>query len=101
METTIMFISIVALVGWNIWLSYKRHHNQVELKKLQLQWSAKALDKYKSSEEFFAFLQSREGQALIYDGQAPNDDRRRLNTRFFAGGYNGPVCRCRLIPLRG
>lgn len=83
---TLMFVSTVALAGWIYWLHFRRRQHLADLKKIQLQLSVKALDKFGEAKEFVAFLQSREGQAMLYDGKSQDDSRSRTTIRFLQAG---------------
>jgi len=83
---TLAFISVIALLGWAIWLHFRKRQRQMELKKMQLQLSTTALEKFGGANEFLAFLQSREGQAMLYDGESANTYRSKTNIRFVQAG---------------
>ena len=72
---TLVIVSIVALLGWICWLYFRRRQQLSELKRTQLQLACGALDKFGSAGEFVAFLQSREGQAMLYDSASPGSSR--------------------------
>lgn len=78
---TVMFVSVVVLLGWIIWLQFRKRQQQTELKKMQLQLVTDALTKFESATEFVAFLQSKEGLTMLYDCQAPERGRSRTNIR--------------------
>ena len=83
---TLVIVSIVALLGWICWLYFRRRQQLSELKRMQLQLVCSALDKFGSAGEFVAFLQSREGQAMLYDSTSPVLSRSRTNIRLVQAG---------------
>ena len=83
---TLMFISVVALVGWIVWLGFKRRRQEMELKPKRLQLISDAMAKFGTADQFMSFLQSPEGQAILYEGNAPEINRRRTNIRFVQAG---------------
>jgi hypothetical protein len=83
---TLMFVSVVALLGWICWLYHKKRQQQAELKRIQLQLASSALDKFGSAGEFLAFLQSRDGQAMLYDHMSPGTSRTGTNMRLVRAG---------------
>jgi len=83
---TLVMVSIVALLGWICWLYFRRRQALSELKRMQLQLACSALDKFGSAGEFVAFLQSREGQAMLYDFASPGVSRPRTNLRLVQAG---------------
>jgi len=83
---TLVIVSIVALLGWICWLYFRRRQQLSELKRTQLQLACSALDKFGSAGEFVAFLQSREGQAMLYDSASPGLSRSRTNIRLVQAG---------------
>lgn len=83
---TLIFVSVVALLGWVIWLSFKRRQQLIELKRMQLQLLTDALKRCGTAGEFMAFLQSHEGQAVLCDGESPDRGRSRTNIRFVQAG---------------
>lgn len=83
---TLMFVSVVALLGWIIWLNFRGRQQLTELKRMQLQLLTSALEKFGVAAEFTAFLQSHEGQAILCDGESPNKGPRRTNIRFVQAG---------------
>jgi len=83
---TLVIVSVVALLGWICWLYFRRRQFQSELKRTQLQLACSALDKFGSAGEFVAFLQSREGQAMLYDSAPPGSSRPRTNLRLVQAG---------------
>lgn len=78
---TLIFVSVVALVGWIIWLQFQTRRQQMELKQMQLKLSSSALEKFGDADKFLAFLESREGQAILCDGESPRRSRDRTNIR--------------------
>jgi len=101
---TLVAISIVTLLGWICWLYFRSRQLLSELKKTQLQLACSALDKFGSAGEFVAFLQSREGQAMLYDSASPALSRSRTNIRLVQAGIllafvgSGLFVGARLIP---
>jgi hypothetical protein len=83
---TLVIVSIVALLGWICWLYFRKRQLLSELKRMQLQLACSALDKFGSAGEFVAFLQSREGQAMLYDSAPPGVSRSRTNIRLVQAG---------------
>jgi len=83
---TLMFISVVALIGWIVWLSFKRRRQEMELKPKRIQLLSDAMNKFGTADDFVAFLQSAEGQAILYEGKAPGVNRKRTNIRFVQAG---------------
>jgi preprotein translocase subunit YajC len=78
---TLMFVSVIILLGWIIWLQFRKRQQQTELRKLQLQFVSEALTKSPTTTEFVSFLQSKEGLAMLSDGQGPANGRSRTNIR--------------------
>ncbi len=101
---TVVIVSIVALLGWICWLYFRRRQMQSELKRMQLQLACSALDKFGSAGEFVALLQSREGQAMLYDSASPASGRSRTNIRLAQVGIllafvgSGLFVGARLLP---
>ena len=101
---TLVIVSIVALLGWICWLYFRRQQQLSELKRMQLQLACSALDKFGSAGEFVAFLQSREGQAMLYDSASPGLSRPRTNIRLVQAGIllacvgSGLFVGARLLP---
>jgi len=83
---TLVIVSIIALLGWICWLYFRRRQVLSELKRMQLQLACSALDKFGSAGEFVAFLQSREGQVMLYDSASPGVSRPRTNLRLVQAG---------------
>jgi hypothetical protein len=81
-----MFVSVIVLLGWICWLYFRRRQMLSEMKKMQLQMASSALDKFGSAGEFVAFLQSKEGKAMIYDFASPAVNRSRINMRLVQAG---------------
>lgn len=79
---TIMFVAIVALVGWLYWLHHKRRLEQSELKRTQLQLLNNALEKFGSAGEFVDFAQSKEGQIMFHVNDSPQVEPPRTKIRF-------------------
>ena len=75
-----------------------------ELKRMQLQLACSALDKFGSAGEFVAFLQSREGQTMLYDSASADFTRSRTNIRMVLAGIllafvgSGLFAGARLLP---
>lgn len=83
---TLMFVAALALVGWVFWLNHKRRLDQSNLKRMQLTILTNALEKFGSSADFVAFLQSREGQAVISDSETGGNGSRKVAMRFVQAG---------------
>ena len=83
---TLMFVSVVALLGWIIWLHFRSRQQLLDLKRRQLQLLTDALEKFGVAGEFMAFLQSHEGQAILCDGESPDKGQSRTNIRFVQAG---------------
>jgi len=83
---TLVMVSVIALLGWICWLYFRRRQLLSELKKMQLHLASSALDKFGSAGEFVAFLQSREGQVMLYDSASPGQSRPRTNIRLVQAG---------------
>jgi len=83
---TLVIVSIIALLGWICWLYFRRRQVLSELKRMQLQLACSALDKFGSAGEFVAFLQSREGQVMLYDSASSGVSRPRTNLRLVQAG---------------
>jgi cobalamin synthase len=83
---TLVFVSVVVLLGWICWLYFRRRQMLSEMKKMQLQMASSALDKFGSAGEFVAFLQSKEGKAMLYDFTSPAVSRSRTNMRLVQAG---------------
>ena len=83
---TLMFVAVVALVGWIFWLNHKRRLEQSDLKRMQLTILTNVLEKFGSSSEFMAFLQSSEGQAIITDSETGGNGSRKVAMRFVQAG---------------
>lgn len=101
---TLVIVSIVALLGWICWLYFRRRQQLSELKRTQLQLACNALDKFGDAGEFAAFLQSREGQAMLYNSASPGLSRSRTNIRLVQAGIllafvgSGLFVGARLLP---
>lgn len=78
---TLMFVSVVALAGWIIWLNFRRRQQAIELKRMQMHLSTNALQKFGAADEFVAFLQSKEGKAMLCDDELPAKSRSRTSIR--------------------
>ncbi|UCD62940.1 MAG: hypothetical protein JSW34_09280, partial [Candidatus Zixiibacteriota bacterium] len=79
---TLIAVSIVILVGWIFWLHFRKRQQQVELKRMQMHLSTSALQKFGAANEFVAFMQSKEGQALLSNAEPPERTRSRTSIRF-------------------
>lgn len=86
MSEAFMFIAVAALVGYLCWLHFRRQQQQSELKQTQLQIFEKTLDKFGNAGEFVNFMQGKEGQALLFNGQTPERTRSRTVLRFVQAG---------------
>jgi hypothetical protein len=77
---TVMFVAVIALVGWLYWLHHKRRLQQSELRRAQLRTLNSALEKFGSAGEFVDFVQSKEGQILfsIIDSSEANPPRAKI-----------------------
>lgn len=83
---TLIFVSVVALVGWILWLYFRRRQQAIELKRMQMHLSTNALQKFGAADEFVAFLQSKEGRAMLCDDELPAKERSRTSIRLVQVG---------------
>lgn len=74
MQESIMFACMTALVGFAFWLLFRRRQTAMHLEYHRLEVLNKMIDKYGTSGEFIAFMQTEAGKRLLQqsNGSAPS-----------------------------
>lgn len=83
---TVIFVAALALAGWIFWLHHRRRQQQSEIQQIRLSLARQALEKFDSSPEFLEFMQSKEGQAMLFDGESAASGQTRPWLRHFQAG---------------
>jgi hypothetical protein len=83
---TLIFVALIALVGWLFWLRHRRQLQLGEVKRMRLTVLGNALEKFSSADQFTAFLRSSEGQAIIGDNEIGDHGSRKVTMRFVQAG---------------
>lgn len=83
---TLMFVAVVGLVGWLFWLRHKRQLQLGDVKRTRLTLLSNAMEKFGAGNEFVAFLQSDEGQAIVGGNETSGNGSRKVPMRFVQVG---------------
>lgn len=97
LQETILFVGLMALTGWVLWLAYRRYQQRVDWQRQHLKLFTAVIEKFGAAAEFVAFLQSREGQALLYPDGAVGESRSRSVLRMIQAGIVLFVGGCGLL----
>lgn len=85
-QDTLMFTLMAGLAAWVLFLLFRRMQQRSELQAKHLDLFNRAVDKFGTSQEFVSFLQSKEGQTMLY-AQAPiKQQKSRSQLRFVQVG---------------
>lgn len=85
-QDTILFVIGAALIGWILWLIYKRQQHRTELQARHFELFNRTVDKFGTSQEFVSFLQSKEGQTMLYAQTPAKQAKWRTQLRFIQVG---------------
>lgn len=79
----ITFIGLFALVGFVLWLLYKRYQVRTQVNARKLETFGKLVDKFGDSKEFVEFVQSNEGKSLLRDSGVNGINPKQVALRMF------------------
>jgi hypothetical protein len=79
----VMFIGLFALIGWILWLIYKRYQVRTQVNARKLETFGKLVDKFGDSKEFVEFVQSNEGRSLLRDSGVNGVNPKQVALRMF------------------
>lgn len=82
MQESIMFACLTALIGFVLWLFFRRKQTQTHLEYHRLEVLNKMIDKYGTSGEFISFMQTEAGIRLLQPGNGAAPGGRTTVLRF-------------------
>lgn len=82
-QEAIMMIGVLGLIGWLVFLLFKRYQVRTQLNARKLETFGKLVDKFGSSKEFVDFVQSNEGKSLLKDSGVNGVNPKQTALRMF------------------
>jgi hypothetical protein len=79
----VTFIGLFALVGFVLWLLYKRYQVRTQVNARKLETFGKLVDKFGTSKEFVDFVQSNEGRNLLRESGVNGVNPKQVALRMF------------------
>lgn len=82
-QEAIMMVGVLGLIGWLVFLLFKRYQVRTQLNARKLETFGKLVDKFGSSKEFVDFVQSNEGKSLLKDSGVNGVNPKQIALRMF------------------
>lgn len=83
LQEAVMIVGVLGLIGWLVFLLFKRYQVRTEINARKLETFGKLVDKFGSSKEFVDFVQSNEGKSLLKDSGVNGVNTRQIALRMF------------------
>ena len=85
-QEAVMMVGVLALIGWILWLLYKRYQIRTQEGARRLEMFGKLVDKFGDSKDFVNFVQSDEGRSLLKDSGVNGVNAKQVALRMFIVG---------------
>jgi len=82
-QEAIMMIGVLALIGWILYLLYKRYQVRTQVNARKLEMFGKLVDKFGDSKDFVDFVKSAEGKTLLMDSGVNGVNPKQVALRMF------------------
>jgi len=86
MQEAVMMVGVLALIGWLVFLLFRRFQVRAQESARRLEMFGKLVDKFGDSKEFVNFVQSNEGKSLLKDSGVNGINTRQVALRMFIVG---------------
>jgi|CXWL01.1.fsa_nt_gi hypothetical protein len=86
MQEAVMMVGVLALIGWIMFLLYKRYQVRTQENARKLEVFGKLVDKFGDSKDFVSFVQSNEGRSLLKDSGVNGVNPKQVALRMFVVG---------------
>lgn len=70
-EETYMFVALLLLVGWILWLIFRRYELSTQVRLRRTESFNRLIEKFASAKEFAEFAQTEEGKKMLADPIVP------------------------------
>ena len=85
-EETYLMVASLLLVGWVLWLLFRRFQLNGQARLHRMEAFTKLIDKFGSAKEFTEFIETDSGKKLFSDQQLPASNPSRVALRFIQVG---------------
>ncbi len=85
-EETIMFVALVGLLGWILFLLFRRHQLAQQTRFQKIEAYNKLLEKFSTAKEFTEFLETEHGKKILEDPITNGGNPKKTALRFVQAG---------------
>ncbi|TAK60894.1 MAG: hypothetical protein EPO24_06325 [Bacteroidetes bacterium] len=85
-EETIMFVALMGLVGWVLFLLFRRQQLTTQAKFQRIEAYNKLLEKFATAKEFAEFLDTDQGKKMLEDPMQNGTNPKKTALRFVQAG---------------